>query len=116
MADATLLVELLTEELPPKSLERLSLVLRDEIASGLARHGLVRGEAGAARAFATPRRLAVLLPGVVDRAPDRRSEVQGPSVSAPAKAAEGFAKKQGLAVDALEQRDTPKGTRFPRSK
>ncbi len=109
MADATLLVELLTEELPPKSLERLSRVLCEEVVNGLAQHGLAHRDAGAARAFATPRRLAVLVPGVAARAPDRRSEVQGPSVSAPAKAAEGFAKKQGLSVDALEQRDTPKG-------
>ena len=109
MADATLLVELLTEELPPKSLERLSLALRDEVLDGLARYALMRGETGAARTFATPRRLAVLVPGVAARAPDRSSEVQGPSVSAPARAAEGFAKKHGLAVDALAQRDTPKG-------
>ncbi|KPK09216.1 MAG: glycyl-tRNA synthetase subunit beta [Betaproteobacteria bacterium SG8_39] len=109
MADATLLVELLTEELPPKSLERLSLALRDEIANGLLRHQLANGDAGAARAFATPRRLAMCMPGVAARAPDRMTEVQGPSVSAPAKAAEGFAKKHGLALAALEQRETPKG-------
>jgi glycyl-tRNA synthetase beta chain len=109
MADATLLVELLTEELPPKSLERLSLALRDEILGGLLRHQLVRGDAGAARAFATPRRLAVHVPCVAARAPDRTLEVQGPSVSAPARAVEGFARKHGVAPDALAQRETPKG-------
>jgi len=109
MAHATLLVELLTEELPPKSLERLSIAFRDEVAKTLLRHQLVAGDSDQARAFATPRRLAVLVPGVAGIAADRSSEVQGPSVDAPAKAVAGFAKKHGVEASALEQRDTPKG-------
>ena len=107
--NATLLVELLTEELPPKSLERLSLAFRDEILSGLAKHRLVKRGADTARAFATPRRLAVLVTEVASVGEDQRTEVQGPALSAPAKAVEGFARKHGVEVGALEQRETPKG-------
>ncbi len=109
---ATLLVELLTEELPPKSLQRLGQSFADEILNGLARHHLHRPAESAARMFATPRRLAVLVPGVVDIAPDRESEVTGPSVKAPQNAVEGFARKNGVAADRLEQADTPKGKVF----
>jgi glycyl-tRNA synthetase beta chain len=106
---ATLLVELLTEELPPKSLERLSIAFRDAITKALLQHQLIARDAGQARAFATPRRLAVRVPGVAGIAADRASEVQGPSVNAPAKAVAGFAKKHGVEANALEQVDTPKG-------
>ncbi len=109
MAHATLLIELQTEELPPKSLERLSIAFRDEVTKALLRHQLIAPDSGQARAFATPRRLAVLVPGVAGIAADRSSEVQGPSVDAPAKAVAGFAKKHGVEAGALEQRDTPKG-------
>lgn len=71
-ADKTesLLVELLTEELPPKSLKLLSDVFRDEILNGLIQAQL-KPDARGARAFATPRRLAVLVPDVLWRARDR---------------------------------------------
>ncbi|CAB3779806.1 glycine--tRNA ligase subunit beta [Pararobbsia alpina] len=67
---ASLLVELLTEELPPKALARLSDAFAQGLAERLAARGLLEGErAGAAlseafEAFATPRRLAVLVKGV----------------------------------------------------
>jgi len=108
MAEATLLVELLTEELPPKSLTALADAFAQAILLGLRDRGLVSARSGAT-SFATPRRLAARVTQVAEAAQDRTTEVQGPSVSAPAKAAEGFAKKHGLAVAALEQRDTPKG-------
>ncbi|WP_017720066.1 glycine--tRNA ligase subunit beta [Kamptonema formosum] len=65
--------------------------------------------------YGTPRRLAVLVRGIPDRQPDREEEIKGPPASAafkdgqPTKAAEGFAKKQGVAPDALEVRATDKG-------
>ena len=108
---ATLLVELLTEELPPKSLSRLSLAFRDALFADLKKDGFV-ADTSSATAFATPRRLAVKMTDVLAKASDLTREVQGPSVDAPAGAVAGFAKKNGLFPEALQQRDTPKGTIF----
>lgn len=103
-----LLVELLTEELPPKALQRLGQEFALKTLDGLVASGLV--DAGADHTFfATPRRLAVRVSSVRERAPDTGREVQGPSVSAPAQAVAGFAKKCGVAVEALKKQQTPKG-------
>src|SRR6266705_2783089 len=104
----TLLVELLTEELPPKSLLRLAEVFREALASGLNGSSLVSSPYSA-RCFASPRRLAVLIHNVVDKAKDIHSDTSGPSVAAGLKAAEGFARKHGVAVDALKRVSTAKG-------
>src|SRR5918999_6608359 len=104
---ATLLVEILTEELPPKSLRSLSEAFRQSVVQSLSSAQLSGASAG--RAFATPRRLAVSIPGVAERAPDRQSELTGPSTSAPAQAVAGFARKAGIPVERLERRSTPKG-------
>src|SRR5690242_18662132 len=118
MSTQTLLVELLTEELPPKALARMGKAFADALSADLARDGLVE-QKQAVRWFATPRRLAVEVQGVAERAADKPIEVQGPSVKAgldaqgqPTQALQGFARKNGVAVDALEQRDTPKGRVF----
>ncbi len=106
---APLLVELLTEELPPKSLARLSASFRDALVADLKRDGFL-AETSASRAFATPRRLAVLVTEVREQAPDSEVIVKGPSVKAgldmngrPSGALLGFAKKRGIAVGALER-------------
>jgi glycyl-tRNA synthetase beta chain len=104
----TLLVELLTEELPPKSLRALSEAFRDRLLADLAKAQLARRDAQA-KAYATPRRLAVLVPGVAAAGQDRETEVSGPSAKAPAQAIAGFAKKHGISVEALEKRKTEKG-------
>ena len=106
--EATLLVELLTEELPPKSLRELSESFARELHSGLETERLLSTQS-AARAYATPRRLAALITAVKDRAPDLEREVQGPSIGAPAQAVAGFARKSGVAVEALRRGQTPKG-------
>ena len=106
---APLLVELLTEELPPKSLRALSEAFRNRLVDSLAKGRLIRGESGNAHAYATPRRLAVLIPDVAERGEDRQNEVAGPSVKAPAEAIAGFAKKQGVSVDQLGKQQGPKG-------
>ena len=106
---ATLLVELLTEELPPKSLSRLGKAFAQGIFSGLVAHHLKPRDFEDWRVFATPRRLGVLVPKVESGAKDREKVEQGPSVSAPPAAIAGFAKKHGIAVDKLEHLDTPKG-------
>ena len=67
---AGLLVELFTEELPPKALRALGEAFAQGIASGLAARGLL-GQGHAARAYCTPRRLAVHVSEVLARSPDR---------------------------------------------
>jgi glycyl-tRNA synthetase beta chain len=104
----TLLVEILTEELPPKSLRALSEAFRDRLLGDLAKAQLARRDA-AAKAYATPRRLAVLIPEVAEAGQDRETEVTGPPAKAPAQAIEGFARKHGVSIASLERRGTPKG-------
>jgi glycyl-tRNA synthetase beta chain len=104
----TLLVELLTEELPPKSLRALS-----EAFAGHALQSLAKAQLADAKAeltvFATPRRLAFSIGGVEASAAGREMEVSGPSAKAPAAAIDGFARKHGVAASQLEKRSTPKG-------
>ncbi|HYU52585.1 MAG TPA: glycine--tRNA ligase subunit beta, partial [Gemmatimonadaceae bacterium] len=108
----SLLIELLTEELPPKSLAHLGRAFEEGIYDGLVLRGLLIAPSRHPRALATPRRLAVQVPNVLDMASDRPREFTGPSVKAPPEAVAGFAKKHGTDVKALEQRDTPKGRVF----
>jgi glycyl-tRNA synthetase beta chain len=67
----TLLVELLTEELPPKALAKLGEAFADRILSGLRLYQLARPIPQGVLSFATPRRLAVAIPDVLSQAPDR---------------------------------------------
>ena len=69
MTTATLLVELLTEELPPKALSRLGEVFSAQIHAGLAARKLLTA-GDTYKWFATPRRLAIQVPGVLAVAPD----------------------------------------------
>jgi glycyl-tRNA synthetase beta chain len=110
---ADLLFELGTEELPPKALQRLSEALTREFVAGLGRAQIGHG---AARSFATPRRLAVLVEGCAKWQPDREIERRGPAVSAAfdgegrlTKAAAGFARSCGVEPDRLERLRTDKG-------
>jgi glycyl-tRNA synthetase beta chain len=105
---ATLLVEILTEELPPKALKELSEVFAAKLLAGLQKERFV-SDASAVSAFATPRRLAALITKVDERSPDAEREVQGPAVSAPAQAVAGFARKSGIAAESLKKQQTPKG-------
>src|SRR5262245_23462576 len=96
---ATLLVEIRTEELPPRALGRLSAAFRDALVENLRQDNLLT-ETSHARAFATPRRLAVSITDVRAKAPDTSVEVTGPSVKValdaegkPTQALAGFAKK-----------------------
>jgi len=104
---ATLLVEVLTEELPPKSLRALSEAFATRLTTELGKAGLSSAQGG--KTFATPRRLAVQIPQVESEAPDRESELTGPSTKAPEQAVAGFARKAGIEASRLERRTTPKG-------
>jgi glycyl-tRNA synthetase beta chain len=116
MSTENLLVELGTEELPPKALKSLGLAFRDGIVEGLRQRELDFGEV---QWFASPRRLAVLVHGVALQAADREVEALGPPVDRArddagnwTPAATGFARKQGVEPDALQSIDTPKGARL----
>ena len=112
-ASRDFLVEIGTEELPPKSLLALATAFADGIAKGLTEAGLSHK---AVEKFATPRRLAVRVRKLVERQPDRAIERRGPPLKAafdaqgaPTQAALAFAKSCGIEVSALEHLETPKG-------
>jgi glycyl-tRNA synthetase beta chain len=105
----TLLIELLTEELPPKSLAKLGLSFREQMQKSLAAAGFI--EAGnEGRWFATPRRLAMQFDDCLESQPDRVIEKKGPAVSSgvgadgtPTKALEGFMRSAGVEFAQLEK-------------
>jgi glycyl-tRNA synthetase beta chain len=109
----SLLVELLTEELPPKSLQRLAERFRDALAAGLEGVSLLpRPFVANPQCFATPRRLAVLIQGVLEKATDVHNDKAGPLVSAGAEMAKGFAKKWGVLVESLKKIPTSDGDKW----
>jgi glycyl-tRNA synthetase beta chain len=88
-----LLLELFCEEIPARMQRRAAVQLRERIAVELDQAGLA-GEG--ARAFVTPRRLALSVHGVPAHSPDQREERKGPRVGAHDKAIEGFVRSAGL--------------------
>ena len=110
----TLLIELLTEELPPKSLARLGLSFREQMQKALATAGFI--EAGnEGRWYATPRRLAMQFDDCLESQPDRVIEKKGPAVSSgvgadgtPTKALEGFMRSAGVEFAQLEKQSDGK--------
>lgn len=103
---AELFIELFGEEIPARMQGRASADLNKRICDGLKDAGLSHGPA---RCFATPRRLALVVPDLETAQPDIVEDRRGPRVGAPDKAIDGFLKANGLTRDALEQRETPKG-------
>ncbi|MBB5863607.1 glycine--tRNA ligase subunit beta [Xanthomonas sp. 3058] len=113
-----LLIELGTEELPVKALPGLAQAFFDGVLAGLEKRGVAVSR-GDAKPLSTPRRLAVLLPGVATEQPEQRSEVLGPYLNIaldaegkPTKALAGFAAKAGIDWTALERTSDAKGERF----
>ena len=107
-----LLIEIGTEELPPKALSSLAAAFEQGIRAGLEKAGFTEV---VMRRFATPRRLAVWVERLPVRQAERRSERRGPALSAafgpdgqPTAAAEGFARSCGARVADLERRDAGK--------
>jgi glycyl-tRNA synthetase beta chain len=114
----SLLVELLTEELPPKALSTFDLNFSGSIFDELKKLGLVAPTVSL-RSFATPRRLAVVIPRVHDMQPEQQIERKGPAVSAgldvkgdPSPALLGFAKSCGVPIGALQRVKDAKGEYF----
>ena len=113
MTQQHLLFELGSEELPPKTLLKLSQDLLDNIIAGLKTADLNFNDT---KAFATPRRLAVLIENLETAQPDKTVEKRGPALQAafapdgsPSKAALGFASSCGTTFEQLERIKTDKG-------
>ncbi len=104
-----LLLELLSEEIPARMQARAAEDLKRLVTKGLEDSGLTYESA---RAFATPRRLALVVDGIPAQQPDKTEERKGPRVGAPDKAIAGFLKSAGLdSVDQCEVREV-KGHEF----
>ena len=88
-----LLLELFSEEIPARMQARAADDLRKLVTDRLVAAGLLYE---GAKAFATPRRLALAVQGVPVRQPDLKEEKKGPRVGAPAAAIQGFLKAAGL--------------------
>lgn len=115
---APLLIELGTEELPPKALDELAAAFAAGIVDGLAKRGIA-ADGAKARTFCSPRRLAVHVPAVARMQPAQKSEVLGPYLNigldangAPTPALTGFAAKNGVAIEQLQRTSDAKGERF----
>lgn len=100
------LVELGTEELPPKALKTLAESFLAGVEKGLKAAGL---DYASARYYAAPRRLAIFVEQLATQQPDREVRLDGPPVQAafdkdgnPTKAAEGFARKCGVALSEID--------------
>lgn len=116
MSTRTLCFELGVEELPAGELQGMALSLESGICKGIQEAGLNFENS---QAFWTPRRLAVVISGLQESGEATTAEVLGPPVAAAkdndgawTPAAIGFAKKQGVAPDALIPISTPKGERL----
>ena len=107
------LVEIGTEELPPKALRTLSDAFSKGILDGLTEAGI---SFGATKSFAAPRRLALQISDLALQQADKEIEKKGPSKKAafddqgqPTPALLGFTGSLGIEPDALEEMETPKG-------
>ena len=103
-----LLLELFSEEIPARMQAKAADDLRRMVTDRLVAEGLVYE---GAKAFATPRRLALTVHGIPARQPDLKEERKGPRVGGPDAAIAGFLKATGLASleEAKIQRDPKKG-------
>lgn len=109
----TLLLEIGTEEIPARFMKSALAQLKELAEKTLLEERIDYTEA---MAYGTPRRLALIIKGVAEEQQEKVEEVKGPAKKAafdaaglPTKAAQGFARSQGVAVDKLEIRTTPAG-------
>lgn len=102
-----LLLELFSEEIPARMQKRASEDLAKLVTEALKAAGV---ESTNARAFATPRRLTLVIDGLPDKTPDIKEERKGPKVGAPQQAIDGFLRASGLAsIDEATVQDDKKG-------
>ncbi|ACV36953.1 glycyl-tRNA synthetase, beta subunit [Candidatus Accumulibacter phosphatis] len=114
----TVLIELRTEELPPKSLKLLSEAFADTVFSALAAQQFTADDS-VCTPYATPRRLAMTITHVAARQPDRILERKGPAVASgvdgegrPTRALEGFMRAAGVTFDQLHKTSDGKAEYF----
>jgi glycyl-tRNA synthetase beta chain len=114
----TVLIELRTEELPPKSLKLLSEAFADTVFSALAAQQFTADDS-VCTPYATPRRLAMTITHVAARQPDRVLERKGPAVASgvdgegrPTRALEGFMRAAGVTFDQLHKTSDGKAEYF----
>jgi glycyl-tRNA synthetase beta chain len=109
---ATFLLEVGTEELPAAFVASAIAQWQTQIPKSLTENWLTPERIDV---YGTPRRLAVLITGLPEQQPDQSEEIKGPPSTAafkdgePTKAAEGFARKQGVEIADFERRETDKG-------
>ena len=96
------LLELGTEELPPKLLLKLSNSLKDNLSKELEKLSI---KSDSIKAFATPRRLAISISELQSKQQDQVLEKKGPSTQSPEMAINGFAKSCGVNVSELEKKE-----------
>lgn len=102
-----LLLELFSEEIPARMQAKAADDLRRMVTEKLVADGLVYE---GAKAFATPRRLALTVHGIPARQPDLKTERRGPKIGAPDAAVQGFLKATGLkSLDEAKIQRDPKG-------
>ena len=113
MTTQNFLVEIGTEELPPKALKTLATSFADNVEAELNQAGLIFDKI---EWFTAPRRLAVKVLNLATQQPSKEIEKRGPAVSAafdaegkPTKAAEGWARGCGITVEQAERIETDKG-------
>lgn len=113
---ADVLLEVGTEELPPRSIKALSEALGKQLYRRLRTAGLATSNSANYKVFATPRRLAAQVPEVLRRQPDQISERRGPAWQAafdengqPTQAAVGFARSCGVSPKQLDRLENDKG-------
>ncbi|TLU65374.1 glycine--tRNA ligase subunit beta [Thalassotalea litorea] len=113
MSTNTLLIELGTEELPPKSLKKLATAFYQQITSQLESADLGYESANW---FASPRRIAVQVQGLIAKQADKTVEKRGPAVNVAfdsdgnaTKAAQGWARSNGITVEQAQRLTTDKG-------
>ncbi len=105
-----LLLELFSEEIPARMQRKAAEDLRKTVTNALVDAGLVYE---GAKAFVTPRRLALTVTGLPTRSPDTREEKKGPRVGSPQQAIDGFLKAAGLtSIDQAKIESDPKKGEF----
>jgi len=109
-----LLIEIGTEELPPKALKKLSLAFLAGVKAGLEKADL---SFASIKPFASPRRLALFISDLAEQTPHKTIERRGPAIQAaygedgcPTQAAIGFARSCGVEVEDLDKLETDKGS------
>ena len=105
-----LLVELFSEEIPARMQRKAAEDLKKAVTNALVDAGLVYESA---KAFVTPRRLALTVTGLPARSPDTREEKKGPRVGSPQQAIDGFLKSAGLtSIEQAKIESDPKKGEF----